>query len=118
MDRINSADISFRSTIIPRATKKPFMAYFEALKNCNLLSMPKTSVEEAYKDLFVKAKTGEYHSGVMLDRNSDFAMRFLGYNKENDEYIFNQLQKTDKNVQYVRDIPDDGLEHGRIELFV
>ncbi len=119
MNTINSTNMTFGSTVIPVNTKKPIMNYFNAIKNCNLKSMQNMSVEDCYRKLFSNAKDLEkYEAGIMLDKdkNNNVVLRILGYCKENDEYIFGRLKKVDSNVKYIKDIIDDGYEHGAFEI--
>ena len=121
MNTINSRDVSFRSTIVPLNSKKPIINYFNAINSCNLKSMQNKSIEQCYKELFANAKNSDIaRSGIMFDKDAQNTpvLRFLGFSKGNDEFIFRQLKKIDKNAKYIRDIIDDGYEHGTIELFV
>ena len=119
MNTCNPVNLSFRSTIIPRNANKSFNAYMDTLKSCELKSMSNSSVENCYKELFREARElKKYRTGVMMDRQKDVLMRFMGYSPENDQYIFNQLKKVDKNVRYIKDVPNDGYEHNTIELLI
>ena len=119
MNTINNTNLSFRSTVIPQNAKKPVMAYMDALKNCNLTSMSKDSVENCYKKLFRDARESQiYRTGVMIGGEDNVLMRFMGYDIGNDQYVFNQLKKVDKNVKYIKDVPEDGYEHNAIELLI
>ena len=120
MNTINSNNISFGSTIVPLNSKKPLAAYLNAIKTCNLKSMQNMPVEKAYEKLFTDAYSSNYHSGVMLDTDKLYGrvLRFLGYSKGNDEFIFNQLKKIDKNVHYIKDTINDGYEHNRFEILI
>lgn len=119
MNTINSRDLSFRSTIIPLNSKKPLVKYFDVINSCNLKSMQNKPIEQCYKELFANAKNTDIaNSGVMFDKDAlnTPVLRFLGFSKENDEFIFRQLKKIDKDAKYIRDIIDDGYEHGTFEL--
>ena len=119
MNTIISTNMTFGSTVIPINTKKPIMNYFNAIKNCNLKSMQNMSVKNCYRKLFSDAKDlGNYQTGIMIDedKNNNIVLRLLGYSKENDIYIYRQLKKVDSDVKYIKDILDDGYEHGTFEI--
>ena len=117
MNTINSKDISFRSVIVPIKTKEPIMKYFNAIKDCELKSMPNIPIKDCYKKLFNDAKNFNNYAGVKFDTvNNNPVLRFIGHSKENEDFLYHQLKKVDKNTQYIRDIIDDGYEHGSIDI--
>ena len=123
MNSITTNSTSFKSTVIPLKNNKICVKkYLDAVKNCNLVSMDrKFSVEQAYRELFNNVRNANiYKSGLMLqhDKKNNGYIRFLGYDQGNDEYMYSQLKKVDRNARYVKDIPDDGYDHSVIELLV
>ena len=119
MNTINSTNMTFGSTVIPINAKKPIINYFNAIKNCNPKSMQNMSVENCYRKLFSEANDlGHCQTGIMIDKdkNNNVVLRLLGYSKENDEYIYRQLKKVDSNIKYIKDIIDDGYDHGAFEI--
>ena len=121
MNTVNSTGVSFRSTIIPINSKKPLIEYMDKLKNCNLKSMNNMSIENCYRKLFDEAKNSkQYYTGVMLgkDENGNAIMRFIGHSKENDEFVFKQIKKFDRDARYTKDTIDDGFEHGSFEILI
>lgn len=121
MNTVNSNCVTFRSTVIPINSKKPIFEYIDKLKMCNLKSMQNMSIEDCYKKLFDEANNSkQYFTGVMLgkDEFDNSIIRFLGYNKENDRFIFKELKNLDRDARYIKDTINDGFEHGSFEILI
>ena len=110
MNNTINNSLSFKSTYIPRNSKRPILNYLDKLDSSFELKGFYNSSVKKTRD---KIDLGQ--AGVCFDKQD---LVFVGKDKASDNFIYRQLAKIDNNIRYVDDAPEEKVNPNSIKFML